>query len=430
MLKENAGHHHYKVTISMIVLSIFLLSKCMTTDDKTNDAGSNSSFAAIAEQAVNIPGYEQYAGSLTCTKCHKDICSDFVHTAHHLTSQPASKKYILGSFIKGKNTFAFSNGEVVAMEEKKDSFYQVLYEHGLEQKREPIDIVVGSGTMGQSFLYWKNNSLFQLPITYFTAAAEWSNSPGFPDKAVYNRDITVRCLECHSTFVKAFSAAGRQPDEFSHQQILYGVDCEKCHGPAARHVAFQLQHPADTTGKFITNPAKLSRQQNLDVCALCHGGRLQKTKPSFSFAAGDTLTRFFKIDTEIPNPNSVDVHGNQYGLLRSSKCFRMSNTMTCNTCHNTHRNEKGKTALFSQRCMTCHTAAHGNFCTLTDSLGSVIKTNCIDCHMPLNPSRAIAVYLPGKDAPTAALVRSHYIQIYPGETKKVIAYMKKLSGNK
>ena len=56
-----------------------------------------------------------------------------------------------------------------------------------------------------------------------------------------------------------------------------GVDCEKCHGPAARHVEFQTQNPKETIAKFIINPAGFSRQQSLDMCALCHGGRLQKT---------------------------------------------------------------------------------------------------------------------------------------------------------
>jgi hypothetical protein len=45
-----------------------------------------------------------------------------------------------------------------------------------------FDMVIGSGVMGQSFLTWRNNKLYQLPITYFTAADQWSNSPGFQMK--------------------------------------------------------------------------------------------------------------------------------------------------------------------------------------------------------------------------------------------------------
>jgi nitrate/TMAO reductase-like tetraheme cytochrome c subunit len=249
-------------------------------------------------------------------------------------------------------------------------------------------------------------------------------------KAVFNRPITSRCMECHSTYVNTISAPGKEPESFDGASIVYGVDCEKCHGPAAAHVAFQSQHPTETKGKFIINPASLSRQLQLDACALCHGGRLQKTKPSFEFIAGDKLADYFTFDTTAPNPSTIDLHGNQYGLLRASKCFRMSETLTCNTCHNPHEKEKGKPALFSQRCISCHNNNdHGNgkLCKMSASLGSAITANCIDCHMPAKPSHAIAVYLPGANEPTAALIRSHFISIYPEETKKFMDKRKAVS---
>ena len=148
----------------------------------------------------------------------------------------------------------------------------------------------------------KGNQLFQLPITYFTAANEWSNSPGYPDKVVFNRPVTSRCLECHSTYVNTISPPKKEPEEFDHYQILYGVDCEKCHGPGAKHVEYQTQNPKEIKAKYIINPAMLSRQQNLDLCALCHGGRLQKTNPSFEFIAGDKLSNYFVMDdTSVPD---------------------------------------------------------------------------------------------------------------------------------
>lgn len=279
--------------------------------------------------------------------------------------------------------------------------------------------------MGQSFLNWKDNYLFQLPITYFTAANEWSNSPGFPDKVIFNRVITSRCMECHSTYAKLLSQPDKEPEAFDRNKIIYGVDCEKCHGPSAGHVQFHTQNREDTVPKYVINPAHFSRQQKLDLCTLCHGGRLQKTKPSFQFTSGDALTDYFKIDTTTPDPRTIDVHGNQYGLLRASKCFKMSD-MTCNSCHDVHKNEKGKAELFSQRCMSCHNSDHNNFCKMAPEIGNSIKKNCIDCHMPVKSSRAIAVFLPGKQTPTAALIRSHYIKIYPDESKKLVEYIKKL----
>ena len=199
------------------------------------------------------------------------------------------------------------------------------------------------------------------------------------------------------------------------------MECEKYHGPAEKHVEFQTQNPKETIGKFIINPGRLTRQQNLELCALCHGGRLQKTKPSFSFVAGDKLADYFLTDT-VSNASVdsgfVDVHGNQYGMLKASKCFRMTATLTCVTCHDPHKNERGNIALFSQRCISCHNNVHDNFTKINNTPVASISKNCIDCHMPAQPSKSITLLLPGKEVPTAALIRTHFITVYPDATKK------------
>jgi len=395
------------VAMSLIAGCGFFFSQCISRQNES-----------VAEKKVN---FKQFAGSVRCVSCHKRIYDTHIHTAHYNTSQPASAATIKGSFEPGKNSFVYSLRTVVNMEKRDSGYYQVGYTDGIEKVARRFDIAIGSGTKGQTSVYWHSNQLYQLPVTYFTAADQWSNSPGYPMKATFNRSITSRCLECHTTYVNTLSEPGKEPESFEAASIVYGVDCEKCHGPAAAHVAYQTQHPADTMAKYIVNPALLSRQLQLDACALCHGGKLQKTKPSFEFVAGDTLSNYFSFDTTAPNPDNIDLHGNQYGLMRASKCFRMSETLTCNTCHSPHEKEKGQLALFSQRCTGCHNSdAHGNgkLCKMLASLGNVINTNCIDCHMPARASHAIAVYLPGQSAPTAAFIRSHFISIYPEETKK------------
>jgi hypothetical protein len=47
--------------------------------------------------------------------------------------------------------------------------------------------------------------------------------------------------------------------------------------------------------------------------------------------------------------------------------------------------------------------------------------NCIDCHMPARASGAITMLTQQQKDPVADLVRSHYITIYPEETKKRMA---------
>jgi len=360
--------------------------------------------------------FAQFAGSASCANCHHDIYQNHIKTAHYLTTRRSDANNIPGAVEPPQNRFYFNPGVYLAVERRDSLTWQVEYANGVEKTRAPLNITVGSGKRGETFLYWYRDKLLQLPLTYFTELHQWTNSPGFSNRVIFRRPATSRCLECHSTYFHVTSAAGVEPEDFSHSDIVYGVDCEKCHGPAARHVAWHQQNPDDKTAHFIIDPKNFSRARSLDLCRLCHGGRLAKSKPSFHFQAGDRLADFFTLDTTAKSAAELDVHGNQYGKLAASKCFQ-SSQMTCLSCHSPHENETGKKALFSQRCMNCHNEQHGSFCKAKDRVGAAIRTNCIDCHMPEERSRSIVVLLQGQDIPTAATMRSHFISIYPDATK-------------
>ncbi|RTL60825.1 MAG: hypothetical protein EKK37_01335 [Sphingobacteriales bacterium] len=397
------------ITISaLIVCTVSFFTMCM---DK-REAGT--------EKKIE---YKDFVGSESCKSCHKNIYDTHINTAHYHTSELPTEKSIKGNFEPGSNFFPYDNGSYTAIEKTDSGFFQVEYFGIKERQRHPFDIVTGSGTKGQTYLWWDTNKLFQLPITYFTQAHQWCNSPGFPERAVFKRIITSRCLECHATFISKISPPEAPREDFDKKTIIYGVDCERCHGPAAQHVNYQTQHPKDSTAKFIINPAKFARQQSLDLCALCHGGSLQKTKPSFSFVAGDKLSDFFTWDTTVQSAANIDVHGNQLGLLKFSQCFIQNNSLTCTSCHNPHQNQKNELTVFSQKCMGCHNKEHNNFCTVKVD-EKILQNNCIDCHMPKQASTAIAVFLPGQSVLTPSLIRTHLIKKYPEETAKYLSSLK------
>jgi hypothetical protein len=372
------------------------------------------------QKTDSISRVSQFAGSAACASCHPDIYRSHLKTAHYLTSRRSDSDNILGTIQPPQNRFYFSPDVYLAVERRDSLIWQVEYANGMEQTRAPMNITVGSGKRGETFLYWYHNKLLQLPLTYFTELHQWTNSPGFSNRVIFRRPATSRCLECHSTYFQKTSAANVEPEDFSNTNIMYGVDCEKCHGAAVQHVAWHQKNPTETTAHFILNPKNFSRVQSLDMCRLCHGGRLAKTKPSFSFQPGDKLADYFAIDTAAAkNVADLDVHGNQYGKLASSKCFQNSQ-MTCLSCHSSHQNETGEKAVFSQRCMTCHNEQHGTFCKAKDKVGKAITANCIDCHMPEEKSRSIMVLLQGENIPTAATMRSHFISVYPDATKNFL----------
>jgi hypothetical protein len=397
--------------VKVYVISALLAAACLFV----TCVGDQQKKAAAATP-VQDQHFKEYAGSAACAACHQDIYQQHVKTAHWLTSRRSDSNNILGSHLPPGNRFYYNPQVYLAVEKNDSAIWQVEYVNGAEQTRAPMNITVGSGKRGETFLYWYHDKLLQLPLTWFTELHQWTNSPGFSNRVIFRRPATSRCLECHSTYFQVTSAPGVEPEDFSHTNILYGVDCEKCHGPAAQHVTFHKQNPMERTARYIINPRNFTRAQSLDLCRLCHGGRLAKTKPSFGFQAGDKLEDFFAIDTTTKNAADLDVHGNQYGRLAASKCFQRSQ-MTCLSCHSPHSNETGQKALFSQRCMTCHNPQHGTFCKAKDRVGPSISANCIDCHMPEERSRSIMVLLQGENIPTAATMRSHFISIYPDVTK-------------
>ena len=63
-----------------------------------------------------------------------------------------------------------------------------------------------------------------------------------------------------------------------------GIDCERCHGPGSIHVKQRQNGSKVDTSKYIdysiVNPAKLSIDEQFDVCQRCHlqGNAILKEK--------------------------------------------------------------------------------------------------------------------------------------------------------
>ncbi len=384
------------IVTAIIIVAVAALTKCTGSEQ------------VLKTGIKNLKGQE-YAGTASCRNCHREIYDSFNETRHHHGSAPASEENIKGSFSKNENILSLDSSQRAVMEKRAGGLYQVAYVNGKEELAERFDITIGTGKHGQTYLYWNNNSeLYQLPMSYSANMHYWANSPGYAnDKIFFDRLIEARCLECHITFAKQDAFFG-----FDRNQVIYGIDCERCHGPAANHVEFHTAHTGEKQGKFIINPASLSREVSLDVCAVCHSGIMQSKTNAFSFMPGDTLSQHFYRNPKAIDSVTLDVHANQYGLLTASKCFRMSGTMTCNSCHNTHVKENGNLAAYAPKCMNCHNQSNHNFCTLQPKAGFSMEANCINCHMPQMDSKNIIMSL------SPELVRTHRIGIYPEATKK------------
>jgi hypothetical protein len=370
----------------------------------------------VTKRDTEVPYGSKLIGSESCKGCHAKIYETHIQTAHYRDSRPAEGKYIKGSFEEGNNFFNYNQFMSVELRKEGNRFVQAGMVGGTEMQKAFFDVVIGSGRKGQTYLFWQGNYLFQLPVSYYTETNSWCNSPGFPNVFKFNRPIPLNCMECHATYAKSNGISGDKV-EYDRASIVFGIDCERCHGGGADHVAWHLEHKDEKVGRYIVNTAKSDRQVRVDGCALCHSGFRQAIKPPFSFQFGDTLSKFSTGNPISKKADTLDVHGNQFGLMAASQCYVKSATMDCSSCHNVHRNELNDPKLYSARCMNCHGNKEAVHCSFKPAAGLVLEDNCIDCHMPVLSSNKIQLDVNGKQSLMPDRIRTHYISIYKDRKK-------------
>ncbi|AWA29742.1 hypothetical protein HYN48_06435 [Flavobacterium magnum] len=366
------------------------------------------------------PRGTDYAGSQSCIQCHKPTHEAELTHAHYNATAPGTPENVLGNFSEGHNAFVYDGGTKIAMERRGDSICHVLYENGKEQKVFPVGIVFGS-RHAQTSVYWENRNTYELPVSYYTSVQNWGTSPGFSSvRPQLDRKVVKDCYACHSS--NASSSVRRGPSEKTNfmtgdiedvidpKTIVFGIDCERCHGPAKKHVTHHLKFPGEKQPFAITKYSALTNRQKLDACAICHSGVSGvKIKSIFSFRFGDAFADYWLK----PQSDNPEVHGNQYGLLSQSKCFTASNNLNCTTCHDPHDGKKQGPDYFTPVCVGCHTSpSHNSETTKIMSLKR-LAGNCVECHMPKQASRAIIFQQYKNSEFSKYLLRTHKIAVYP-----------------
>lgn len=356
-----------------------------------------------------------YVGMETCVECHPEIVKSHLLTAHYKTSKKTAELNYFDQFLEANNKVILSDGASLIVRKEGAQFFQEAYAPGLSKPlyKKSMDVVIGSGKkIGQTFLSWEENSLFQLQASHFSPLNQWINSPGYGSFLSPKRPIFPRCMECHSTYAQPENPSSAvENNRYVKNQIIYGIDCQRCHGPVVNHIKHHRNNPLDSVGKNILHYNSLNRSQRIDMCALCHGGtELQNSQKSFSFQLGDQLNDYTQNVVSAESTPIVEVHANQVGLLRSSPCFQQSKKMDCMTCHNPHQTETGNGIKFNSICISCHQDfQHQKKHELKKIDASY--SNCIGCHMPLQDSSIMKLELEVNNLHPVQ-VRTHKIGIY------------------
>ena len=401
-------------SVSLPFMLLLLLSNCAQKDKEYVDLRGN-----------------QYAGSESCMECHPKIYNEALKSSHYKASASASIKNVLGNFSPGYNTYSYDKATKMVMENRNNELFQVYYKNGKEVKAYRFDIVMGAKN-AQTSLFWDKDIVYELPLSYYTSVNNWGTSPSYPpNQPNFSRAISIDCFECHSsnmelkhknTETENYFGTEMKMETMKKESVIFGIDCERCHGPAKNHVQYHKKNPELKLAKHIVTHKSLNNQQKLARCVICHSAATN-LESRFKFVPGNSMTDFYNVSIPNPDANS-DVHGNQYGLLSQSKCFLESKTMDCTSCHDSHTIEIESLSRQSEKCLSCHGEGKKNFCTIKVPNGIVLKDNCIDCHMPKKASGVIGFYLSGKSEISPYLLRTHRIGIYPEETQKIISKTK------
>src|ERR1700722_933277 len=327
------------------------------------------------------------AADLACRPCHQEKFDSYLRTAHPNTSRLPDRNSIAGSFTYGHDAMSTLNPELTFRMEARDGHFYLTAirqkQAHISKRTEQIALVIGSATKGQTYLYWKQNGLFELPVSYWTELHRWVNSPGYVDgSADFDRPVPPRCLECHATYFQQ-SDSQAPGNYYNKDNFVLGIACERCHGPGSEHVK---NHSANSAAGTTKTTPGWSRDRQIDVCAQCHGGAGEPIAPAFSFRPGEPLAEYVKLG-EPTATDRLDVHGNQVNLLARSRCFKASPAMSCSTCHDPHAPER-PAADYSARCLECHQAEQ---CGMLQKTRKQITPDCIDCHMPVQASSLLVL---------------------------------------
>lgn len=363
------------------------------------------------EEKVDSRGSD-YAGSASCQKCHGDLSESYVHNAHFNTSALVEGPGMIDSLRLPESEFIFNAQTKVGVEKRNGALYQVAYIDGKEVKAEKIDVIFGSGKSAYTFGFWFGNKLMQMPLNYLPKEHVWVNSPGFPEDQIYfGRPIIARCLECHGSAVTKEIIQTPQlttEEEFVKGSLIAGVDCERCHGPAATHVRFHEDNPKEKEPHDMVRIKSLPLSRRIDMCAVCHSGiGLQTLTSTFDFKPGDTLKSLPQFNQY--NGGTPDVHGNQKQLLEASPCFKIGKA-ECLSCHDVHETSKPTLAVYSKKCISCHQGL--DHPSIAGKSEAVLASNCVDCHMPVKDSGTIGFQLSNSKEKLPYRVRTHQIGVY------------------
>ena len=327
-----------------------------------------------------------YVGSQACAACHQGEFDSYLRTAHSRSFSKVDPQVEPADVV-------FQHGASGRTYEVQRTGSEIVHRESLTADPSkppsvvvefPVKYLIGSGRHTRSYIVEDDGFLAESPITWYAAKQSWDMSPGYdrPRHRSFERATDLGCLICHVGRVERIPSAPNRP-----KIVEMAIGCERCHGPAGKHVAERTRVRENSTvpDSTIVHPARLSRELAESICAECHlrgdATVTRRGQDIDAFRPGTSL-HDFRIDYHLRTENSTMKVVGHVDQMRLSKCYQSSTTLTCTTCHDPHGplTESVKVEYFRERCLECHQDS----CKLDESVRrrKSAEDNCVTCHMP------------------------------------------------
>jgi predicted CXXCH cytochrome family protein len=345
----------------------------------------------------NVHPSAKYVGDAACANCHKEIDGSFHQHPMGRSAAFVGQESPLESYgVPSQNPIQLPTHSLTILRNETGTVHRLAgatpVTSTLPASDSKIDLVIGSGTRGRSYLTFDHGSVWQTGVSWFTDEARWNLSPGFELGKGGRRAIPPSCLFCH------LNQSEPVPESINmYRKPVVGqpsIGCERCHGPGELHARHQANSPPAGTDYTIVNPKHLSAELQLDICRQCHlQGEVRvvrRGRDLFEYRPGLPLDLFQTTFVQPPEKSDSQKSVGQFEQMEKSVCFNKSKqAMTCTTCHDPHAAtaKLDRDAFYSAKCVSCH-AERG--CSQAEPLRAEKNNSCVACHMPRRDSANIA----------------------------------------
>ncbi len=357
------------------------------------------------------PARSEFVGAERCASCHSEQYALWRRSTHGRAGGDPSAESVIAPFT---GVIRFANASV------EPRVRGGVYEFVVRQRDEPartlrVDGVIGGGHIygggTQGFVTTYADGTIRLlpfewsrhqrawfcntnsrsgrgwsPITTSMRLEECGDWP--PVRVLGDVPRYANCQSCHASqaTVTLDSAAHRYRTDVTS----LAINCESCHGPAARHVRLAEAGTIGASADIgLASLATLDKTTSVGVCYQCHAVKDQLRE---GFVSGAPLESFYSLkfpllgDRPLLPDGRIRTFAYQEGHSFSD-CY-LNGGMTCVSCHDPHdqsyrsfTGDRLQGRFDDRQCTSCHLskAERPSDHTKHEAPSTV---SCVSCHMP------------------------------------------------